>query len=90
MLVWLAGEAVQLPPTSSLRMPPLKSGSSTERHDSVGGVTGGSQVYICTFTTDNPTLILISSYILFLFILDLFIYYYYYDSIMIIISSSSL
>ena len=38
---------MQLPPTSSLRVPPIKPGFATERYDSVGGVTGGSQVYIC-------------------------------------------
>jgi hypothetical protein len=43
------GEVAQLAPSSSLRIPPLKPGSLTERYDSVGGVTGGSQVYICMF-----------------------------------------
>ncbi len=41
------GDVVQLDPNNELRIPPLKPGSTSERYDSVGGVTGGSQIYVC-------------------------------------------
>ena len=42
----LLGDCIQLAPDSTLRIPPFKAGSTVTRHDSVSGVTGGSQVYI--------------------------------------------
>ena len=43
----LLGDTIQIMPNdSTLRIPPFKAGSTVTRHDSVGGVTGGSQVYI--------------------------------------------
>ena len=42
----LVGDCAQLQPDGTLRMPPYKDASSMTRYDSVGGVTGGSQVYI--------------------------------------------
>jgi hypothetical protein len=51
------GEVVQLPSDNTLTMAPLKPGSTTDRYNSVGGVTGGSQVYICKFNISSPHLI---------------------------------
>ena len=42
----LIGESIDVPPSSSLKMPPLKSKTATGRYDSVKGCTKGSDVYV--------------------------------------------
>ena len=42
----LIGECIDVPPSSSLKMPPLKSKTETGRYDSVKGCTKGSDVYV--------------------------------------------
>ena len=42
----LIGEYVDVPPSSSLKMPPLKTTTATGRYDSIKGHTKGSDVYI--------------------------------------------
>lgn len=42
----IVGDSIQCASNPTLRLPPLKIGSKSERYDSVTGITNGSQVYI--------------------------------------------